>query len=64
MNKSLGEMINRLTSKHYSDEKLQKIEINLKEQLDQIIAKKANQSFDNLSRSIETEIDAAYNTIA
>ena len=64
MDKSLGEMINRLTSKHYSDEKLQKIEINLKEQLDQIIAKKANQSFDNLSRSIETEIDAAFDTIA
>ena len=57
-------MINRLTSKHYSDEKLQKIEKKLEKQLDQIIAKKVNQSFDNLSRGIETEIDAAFYTIA
>jgi len=64
MDKTVVEIITTLIENHYCDTNFKQIEQDLVTKLNSIISKKANQSFDNLSRSIEAEIDTAFNILA
>ena len=61
MDKTVVEIITTLIENHYSDTNFEQIEQDLVTKLNEIISKKANHSFDNLSRSLEAEIDTAFN---